>query len=43
MPRFTRREFIKAAGGFVSAATLGPSLLSRSDAADPILDRLPKA
>lgn len=35
MTRITRREFIKAAGGFVSAATIAPGLLSRSGAAEP--------
>lgn len=32
MTRITRREFIRAAGGFVSAATIAPALLSRAGA-----------
>ena len=32
MRRFTRREFIKAAGGFVSAAAIAPALLRGSEA-----------
>ncbi|MBP6963387.1 MAG: sulfatase-like hydrolase/transferase [Armatimonadetes bacterium] len=34
MPRITRRDFMKAAGGFVSAAALSPNMLQSAVAAD---------